>query len=47
MMRSVFDRKFGIGRADQVGRDHKSRSRRLEARVEGLESRNLMTAGSV
>jgi Ca2+-binding RTX toxin-like protein len=30
-----------------IGRDHKARSRRLEARVEGLEGRELMTAGSV
>jgi hypothetical protein len=47
MMRSVFGRMFRIGRADQVGRDHKAKSRRLEARVEGLERRNLMTTGSV
>jgi Ca2+-binding RTX toxin-like protein len=47
MMRSVFGRNLGIGRSDQIGRDHKRRARQMEARVEGLESRNLMTAGSV
>jgi hypothetical protein len=41
MTRSVFSRIFGIGRA------HKSRSRRWEARVEGLEARGLLTGGSV
>jgi Ca2+-binding RTX toxin-like protein len=46
-MRLAFGRQFGIGRADQIGGRHKARSRRLEARVEGLESRNLMTGGSV
>jgi len=44
-MRSFFGRQFGIVRADQIGRDRKARSRRLQARVEGLESRNLMSVG--
>jgi hypothetical protein len=46
-MSSVSGRAFRIGRRDQIGRDRKARSRRWEARVEGLESRNLMTAGSI
>jgi hypothetical protein len=41
MMRPVFGQLFGIGRT------HNSRSRRLQARVEGLEARSLLTAGSV
>ncbi len=41
MTSSVFGRLFGIGRA------HNARSRRLEARVEGLEARNLLTGGNV
>ena len=47
MMRTVFSKMFRIGRANQVGRDHSARLRRLQARVEGLETRNLMTAGTV
>ena len=47
MMRSVISRKFWMGGSGQMARDHKARSRRLEAVVEDLESRNLMTAGSV
>jgi len=47
MIWSICGRQFGIGRAEQIGRGHKTRSRRLEARVEGLESRNLMSGGSV
>jgi hypothetical protein len=46
-MRSVLWRKFGMSGSGRIGRDHKVRSRRLAARVEDLESRNLMTAGSV
>jgi Ca2+-binding RTX toxin-like protein len=41
MKRSLFGRKSGIGRAQQV------RNRRIAARVEALESRNLLTGGSV
>jgi hypothetical protein len=41
MMRPAFGRLFGIGRS------HKSTLRRLEARVEGLEARSLLTGGSV
>jgi Ca2+-binding RTX toxin-like protein len=47
MMRSVFSRRYGIDRAHPVNRDHKMRSRRLQALVECLESRDLMTGGSV
>ncbi len=46
-MRSIFGRKFGAERADQLGSGNKARLRRLEARVEGLERRDLMTGGSV
>ena len=41
MLRPVVGRLFGIGRTE------KSRSHRLQARVEGLEFRSLLTAGSV
>ena len=41
MMQAAFGRLF------KIGRYHKSTSRRLVARLEGLESRNLMAAGSV
>ena len=41
MMQAAFGRLF------KNGRYHKSTSRRLVARLEGLESRNLMAAGSV
>ena len=41
MTSSVFGRLSGTGRA------HNARSRRLEARVEGLEARNLLTGGNV
>jgi Ca2+-binding RTX toxin-like protein len=41
MLRPVFGRLFGISRT------HKSRPRRLQARVEGLEIRSLLTVGSV
>ncbi len=44
---SIFVRVFGLGQADQPGRDDRARSRRLEARVEGLEGRQLLTGGSV
>jgi Ca2+-binding RTX toxin-like protein len=44
---SIFGRLFGLGLADQLGRDDKARSRRLEAMVEGLEGRQLLTGGSV
>ncbi len=47
MMRSVFSRRPVIGWARPIGRGRKARSRRLEARVEGLERRNLMASGSV
>ena len=40
-MQSIFGRKFGIGRAD---RNRTARSRRLAPSVDGLESRNLLTA---
>jgi hypothetical protein len=45
MMRSVFSGR--PARASRPRRHHDVQSRRLEARVEGLESRNLMTSGSV
>jgi hypothetical protein len=46
MMRSIFSRRSP--RASRHGRAHTARSRRLEARVEQVESRNLMTTtGSV
>ena len=41
MLRPVIGRLFGIGRTQ------KSRSHRLQAHVEGLEFRSLLTAGSV
>jgi hypothetical protein len=41
MLRPVFGQLFGIGRT------HQSRSRRLQACVEGLEFRSLMSVGSV
>ena len=41
MLRPVFGQLFGIGRT------HKSRSRRLQACVEGLEFRSLLSGGSV
>jgi hypothetical protein len=41
MMQAVYGRRF------KIGRSHKSTSRRLVARLEGLESRSLMAAGSV
>ena len=47
MTRSFFGGKLGVSGASQVGRNHKPASRRLGARVEGLESRSLMTGGSV
>ena len=47
MMSSVSGRRFGTSWSNQVFRDQKAKSRRLEARVEGLESRNLMTAASI
>ena len=47
MMRSVKFWKFWMGGRGRVGRDHKAKSRRLGLVVEDLESRNLMTAGSV
>ncbi len=37
----------GVGRQNQAGMRPKARSRRLEAAVEGLESRALLTAGSI
>jgi Ca2+-binding RTX toxin-like protein len=40
MMRSILGRPFESS-------DRKSRSRRFEAKIEGLEGRNLMAAGSV
>jgi len=47
VMQSVFGRQFGLGRTDRVARDRKAKSRRLQPGVDGLESRNLMSAGSV
>ena len=49
MMRSIFGGRLGIVGVDRIGRDRKSKQRRLQAGVEGLESRNLMSvvAGSV
>jgi hypothetical protein len=46
-VQSFLSRKFGVARADQGCRDAKARSRRLEAKVETLESRELLTGGSV
>jgi len=48
-MQSLFGRKFGIVRADRVGRDRKSQQRRLQPSVDGLERRDLMAVlgGSV
>ena len=47
MMRIRLGRFFGSGTADRIGHGTKLRSRRLAAGVEGLESRNLMTAATV
>jgi Ca2+-binding RTX toxin-like protein len=47
MMRSVFGRQFQIGWANRIGPAHRARSRRLDARLEVLEARSLMTGGSV
>jgi Ca2+-binding RTX toxin-like protein len=44
---SIFVRVFGPGQADNTGRDDRSRPRRLEASVEGLEGRQLLSGGSV
>ncbi len=44
---SISVRVFGLGEADQPGRDDKARTRRLEPRVEGLEGRQLLSGGSV
>ncbi len=46
MVRLLFRRLSGIGQ-NQIGRNHKARSRRLAPRVDGLETRNLMTGGTV
>jgi len=46
-MQSIFGRKFGIGRADRLERNRKARSRRLAPSVDGLESRNLLTAAPI
>ena len=46
-MQFVFGRQFGIGRADRVDRNRKAKSRRLQPSVDGLERRNLMSAGSI
>jgi Ca2+-binding RTX toxin-like protein len=45
MMRSVFSGR--PAQASRLRRHHNPRSRRSDLRVEGLENRNLMTAGSV
>ena len=47
MMRSAFPRTPVTGWPRPVGRVQRARSRRLVARVEDLERRNLMAAGSV
>ena len=49
MMRSIFGGRLGIVGVDRIGRDRRSKQRRLQAGVEGLESRNLMSVvvGSV
>ena len=43
MMRSILGGRLGIVGVDRMGRDRKSKQRRLQAGVEGLESRNLMS----
>ena len=43
-MRSIFGGRLGNVGVDRNGRDRKARSRRLQPSVDGLESRNLMTA---
>jgi Ca2+-binding RTX toxin-like protein len=45
-MRIILGQLFRMGPTDQAGAN-RARSRRLVARVEGLENRNLMTGGSV
>jgi hypothetical protein len=46
MTRSLLGRLFKNGASNPIKRD-KARCRRLDPRVDGLESRNLLTAGSV
>ena len=43
MMRSIFGGRLGIIGVDRIGRDRKPKQWRLQAGVEGLESRNLMS----
>ena len=45
--KSMFARLFGLGMADRLGPDGRARSRQLEAEVERLESRELLSGGSV
>ena len=44
---SKLARRSGFGMAGQFGQGDRARARRLEAKVEGLESRNLLSGGSV
>jgi hypothetical protein len=46
-MRSLFSRRFWGGTATQSRTQPKARSRGLEARLEPLESRNLLSGGTV
>jgi Ca2+-binding RTX toxin-like protein len=47
MMHAIFDRLFTNGARARAGGKRIARSRRISARVEGLETRNLLTAGTV
>ncbi|MGC8640312.1 MAG: hypothetical protein ACP5XB_10605 [Isosphaeraceae bacterium] len=45
--KSMFARLFGLGMADRPGRHGRARSRQVDANVERLESRGLLSGGSV
>jgi Ca2+-binding RTX toxin-like protein len=47
MTRSFFGRTIGIVGAGRVGRDRKAQPRRLQPGVDGLETRALLTGGSI